>query len=236
MILVPPLSCVKTPARMRPSSKIKLIVAGAAVSVLSNTKREPRGTATPLIPLASQLRPKSACSAVVPESSCINPTGPRLKRVRGLRSARTLPVESTASTLPTSRLVKCTLRTMLHLKTCTMRIVERVWHRACRCAMSARTVARECDTRCRVIAQRIEQVEPQEADVLSARALTDLSGLLGFAERHLKTGGTALFPKGEAWKKEVDDARKQWKFDVVPFTSLTEPQAVVLKLKGIARV
>ncbi|MCV2889834.1 16S rRNA (guanine(527)-N(7))-methyltransferase RsmG [Ruegeria aquimaris] len=99
-----------------------------------------------------------------------------------------------------------------------------------------RTVVRECDVQCQVIAQRIEQVEPQEADVLSARALTDLSGLLGFAERHLKTSGTALFPKGEAWKKEVDDARKQWKFDLVPVTSLTEPQAVVLKLKGIARV
>lgn len=99
-----------------------------------------------------------------------------------------------------------------------------------------RTVARECDTHCQVIAQRIEQVAPQEADILSARALTDLTGLLGFAERHLKTGGTALFPKGEAWKKEVEDARKQWKFDLVPVTSLTEPQAVVLKLKGIARV
>ncbi|SDD64550.1 16S rRNA (guanine(527)-N(7))-methyltransferase RsmG [Ruegeria marina] len=99
-----------------------------------------------------------------------------------------------------------------------------------------RTVVRECDVRCDIINERIEQALPQQADVLSARALTDLSGLLEFAERHLKPDGIALFPKGESWKKEVDNARKQWNFQVDPVTSLTEPQAVVLKLKGIARV
>lgn len=99
-----------------------------------------------------------------------------------------------------------------------------------------RTVARECDLNCDVISQRIEQAEPQKADVLSARALADLAGLLAFADRHLLSDGIALFPKGETWKKEVDNARKQWNFQADAVTSLTEPQAVVLKLKGIARV
>jgi 16S rRNA (guanine527-N7)-methyltransferase len=99
-----------------------------------------------------------------------------------------------------------------------------------------RTAARECGARVSVISKRIEQAEPQHADVLSARALADLSLLLEFAERHLGAGSTALFPKGESWKKEVDNARQRWRFDAEPVKSLTEQEAVILKIRGVARV
>ena len=99
-----------------------------------------------------------------------------------------------------------------------------------------RAAARECGVPVTVISLRIEQAEPQAADVLSARALADLSLLLEFSERHLKPGGTALFPKGARWKKEVDNSQRHWRFDAEEITSLTEPDAVILKLKGIARV
>ncbi|MCE8552805.1 16S rRNA (guanine(527)-N(7))-methyltransferase RsmG [Ruegeria pomeroyi] len=99
-----------------------------------------------------------------------------------------------------------------------------------------RSAARECGVNCQVIAQRIEVLDPLNADILSARALTDLTGLLGFAERHLKSGGTALFPKGANWKKEMQEAAKQWNFSYDAVTSLTEPQAVLLKITGVTRV
>ncbi|MEX5598223.1 16S rRNA (guanine(527)-N(7))-methyltransferase RsmG [Pseudophaeobacter sp. C1-32P7] len=99
-----------------------------------------------------------------------------------------------------------------------------------------RTAARECGAKLTVISKRIEQADPQNADVLSARALADLSLLLEFSERHLSPTGTALFPKGANWKKEVDNARQRWRFDFEPITSLTEPDAVVLKIEGVARV
>ncbi|CUI01346.1 16S rRNA (guanine(527)-N(7))-methyltransferase RsmG [Leisingera aquaemixtae] len=99
-----------------------------------------------------------------------------------------------------------------------------------------RTAARECGAKVTVISKRIEQADPQNAEVLSARALADLSLLLEFAERHLAAGGTALFPKGESWKKEVDNARQRWRFDAEPVKSLTEQEALILKIKGVARV
>ena len=99
-----------------------------------------------------------------------------------------------------------------------------------------RSAARECGVNCQVISQRIEVLNPLNADILSARALTDLTGLLGFAERHLKSGGTALFPKGANWKKEMQEAAKQWNFSYDAVTSLTEPQAVLLKITGVTRV
>ena len=98
-----------------------------------------------------------------------------------------------------------------------------------------RTVIRECHANCRVISKRIEAIEPLHADILSARALADLKTLISFCNRHLSSSGIALLPKGANWKKELSDAREEWKFDAEPITSLTEPQAVILKIKGVTR-
>ncbi|MEP0155178.1 16S rRNA (guanine(527)-N(7))-methyltransferase RsmG [Pseudophaeobacter sp.] len=98
-----------------------------------------------------------------------------------------------------------------------------------------RTAARECGVSISVLTERIEQTVPQNADILSARAVADLDALLEFSQRHLAVGGTAVFPKGVNWKKEVDKAAQRWRFDVEPITSLTETEAVILKIKGVAR-
>jgi 16S rRNA (guanine527-N7)-methyltransferase len=103
-------------------------------------------------------------------------------------------------------------------------------------AQFLRTVVRETGVRAKVIIGRIEGAAPQEADILSARALCDLTGLLGFAERHLGQGGTALFPKGVNWKKEVNDALTTWSFEHGQIKSKTESGAVILKIRGVTRV
>lgn len=99
-----------------------------------------------------------------------------------------------------------------------------------------RTAIRECGANAKVVSERIEKVPPMAADVISARALADLTTLLGFAERHLQPGGIALFSKGIQWKKEVDNARSQWQFHLKSTNSWTEPEAVVLEIRGVTRV
>ncbi|ATG45224.1 ribosomal RNA small subunit methyltransferase G [Phaeobacter piscinae] len=99
-----------------------------------------------------------------------------------------------------------------------------------------RTAIRECGVKATVISERIEKVPPMAVDVISARALADLSTLLGFVERHLHPEGIALFSKGLQWKKEVDNARSQWQFDLKSTKSWTEPDAVVLEIRGVTRV
>lgn len=98
-----------------------------------------------------------------------------------------------------------------------------------------RTVIRETGVNCTVISDRIETIDPLDADVLSARALADLTTLLSFCDRHLGESGTALFPKGATWKKELAHARQEWNFRAEAINSLTEPQAVILKIKGVSR-
>ena len=103
-------------------------------------------------------------------------------------------------------------------------------------AIFLRTVLRETGVSANVIAERIEAVAPLRADILSARAVADLSTLLGFAERHLAPGGTCLFQKGKNWEAEVQSARASWQFSYDAIQSKTESEAVVLKIKELSRV
>ncbi|MEO9460983.1 MAG: 16S rRNA (guanine(527)-N(7))-methyltransferase RsmG [Lentilitoribacter sp.] len=99
-----------------------------------------------------------------------------------------------------------------------------------------RNVIREIGLNAVVSASRIEELEPLKADIISARALTDLNGLLGFVERHSAQGGIAIFPKGETWEKEVKQAGEFWSFNYEEFRSKTNTSAAILKIEDIARV
>lgn len=99
-----------------------------------------------------------------------------------------------------------------------------------------RTVLRETGVKADVITARIEKADPHTADILSARALADLDALLGFSELHLKADGTAIFPKGVNWKKEVQAAEKSWSFTSEVIRSETQEGAVILKVRDIKRV
>lgn len=99
-----------------------------------------------------------------------------------------------------------------------------------------RTALRETAVPGRVFCERIESLPAQRADVISARALADLGDLLSFADRHLNENGTALFPKGVSWEKEVEVARNEWSFNLEVLRSRTEEGSVILKIGDIARV
>lgn len=99
-----------------------------------------------------------------------------------------------------------------------------------------RTVIRDLSLPADVVVDRIEKLSGFSADVTSARALAELTRLLGYAERHLSPNGTALFMKGENWQNEVEIARKTWSFEMEIHPSRTNPNAVILEIKELERV
>lgn len=99
-----------------------------------------------------------------------------------------------------------------------------------------RTVVRETGISADVVAQRIEDLDPMCADVVSARALAPLVELVGYADRHLREGGTAIFPKGAGYRAEVSQALEKWFFQMDTYPSKTDPQGNILKLGEIHRV
>ena len=98
-----------------------------------------------------------------------------------------------------------------------------------------RTVARVTEVPAEIHSQRAESLPPQGADVLSARALAPLPLLLSYAFRHLGSGGVAFLPKGAQADAEIAEALASWAFQVQKTPSKTDPQAVILSIKGLTR-
>lgn len=99
-----------------------------------------------------------------------------------------------------------------------------------------RSAARECGVQVTVLDARIEALPPQNADVISARALAPLPKLLALAVPHLAPGGVCLFPKGRNWQNEVENARETWSFDLLSQPSKTGEDSVILVMRNIERV
>lgn len=87
----------------------------------------------------------------------------------------------------------------------------------------------------KIHAERAENLAHLGADVLSARALAPLDALMPIVEHHATKNAVALFPKGKSYESELTEAAKRWTFDVQKTTSLTDDQAVILKIEGVRR-
>lgn len=98
-----------------------------------------------------------------------------------------------------------------------------------------RAALRETGVSGTVINERLESVSPNAAHVVSARALANLSSLLGMCERHLAPGGLCLLPKGATWRRELTDANRTWTFQYDVVTSKLDPNAAILKIKELSR-
>ncbi len=98
-----------------------------------------------------------------------------------------------------------------------------------------RTVSRSTGVKVNILSRRIEESPPQNASVVSARALAPLPKLLGYVERHMANDGVAILLKGENWQTEVDLALENWTFSIEKSQSLTHPDSVILKIGDLAR-
>lgn len=86
---------------------------------------------------------------------------------------------------------------------------------------------------------RIEAVSRETIpDVIMARALTSLDGLLNYSKDWVSLNQNLkfVFPKGEKYLKEVDEAHKNWKFDVKEIQSKTSNNATILLLSNVVSI
>ena len=82
----------------------------------------------------------------------------------------------------------------------------------------------------KIIVGRIESVAPAKADVVTARALAPLTKLLKWAHPHRTDTAICLFHKGKDWQAELREAMKDWDIPGKPFNSVTDLDAVILRI------
>lgn len=103
-------------------------------------------------------------------------------------------------------------------------------------AVFLKTVCRELGLKVEVYNNRIEELPPMSANIVSARALAPLKTLCLYAKNNLEKDGEAVFAKGENWKAELVEAQKKWIFSYEAVKSTLHEGSVVLVLRGIKSV
>ncbi|MBT3792610.1 MAG: 16S rRNA (guanine(527)-N(7))-methyltransferase RsmG [Rhodospirillales bacterium] len=99
-----------------------------------------------------------------------------------------------------------------------------------------RETARVCGVNVEIHRQRLEQISPFEVDVITARGFAPLPKLLDLAEPFLTLSDPlALLLKGRTCDQELTAARKNWKIEADTIPSESDPEGVVLRIKGIKR-
>ena len=102
-------------------------------------------------------------------------------------------------------------------------------------AQFLREVARQLNLKVHIHAARIEDLQSNAADVVTARALAPLPRLLDLANTVLRPGAICLFLKGQNATGELTEARKSWSMNADIFPSLSDPSASILKLRNVER-
>ena len=103
-------------------------------------------------------------------------------------------------------------------------------------AVFLKTVCRELGLKAEVYNNRIEELPPISANIVSARALAPLKTLCLYAKNYLEKDGVAVFAKGENWRAELVEAQKKWIFSYEAVKSTLHEGSVVLVLRGIKSV
>ena len=102
-----------------------------------------------------------------------------------------------------------------------------------------REAVRAAGTPVEVHAVRIEDFVENLAvpvDVVTARALAPLAGLLTATYPLLKVGALGLFPKGQDVDAELTAAAKCWSIQSSLVPSLTDPRAKIVCISGIEKI
>ncbi|GAB5447208.1 16S rRNA (guanine(527)-N(7))-methyltransferase RsmG [Gymnodinialimonas sp.] len=95
-----------------------------------------------------------------------------------------------------------------------------------------REAARKMDVQAEILAHRISDIPPQSADVISARALSQLLTLIDHATPHMTAKTCLLFPKGSSYKAELESLSLDWQSKADAIASVTDPDAVVLRFQN----
>lgn len=98
------------------------------------------------------------------------------------------------------------------------------------------TAVRELGLAATILPQRIEDIPPQHADLVTARALAPLDRLFCLTEPHLVPASRLILPKGARHAEEIAAARACWRFTLTAQQSITSDMSRILCCENIARV
>ena len=86
-----------------------------------------------------------------------------------------------------------------------------------------------------VINDRIENIKSLKADFITSRAMASLDKLLNYSKPFCLKSTNLIFPKGEKWKEELEEAKKKWCFNFKTIDSQTNKDSCILYISNVRR-
>lgn len=84
-----------------------------------------------------------------------------------------------------------------------------------------------------IINDRIENLPPQKADVITSRAMCSLDELLKYAYRFTSRKTKCIFPKGKKYAEEISEAEKHWNFEYKIIPSMTSEEGAIVIITNL---
>ena len=86
-----------------------------------------------------------------------------------------------------------------------------------------------------IINDRVENLKLDNADIITARAMTSLNGLLKYAKLFSNKQTKLIFPKGKSFEQELSEAKNNWDFNLKICKNKFCDDGVILLLDGLRR-
>lgn len=86
-----------------------------------------------------------------------------------------------------------------------------------------------------VVHKRIEDAVFKDVDVVTARAVAALNVLLGYAYKISSANTKMIFPKGQSYLEEINEAKKQWVFKCDIHKNMYHENGVVLEISKVEK-
>jgi 16S rRNA (guanine527-N7)-methyltransferase len=93
-------------------------------------------------------------------------------------------------------------------------------------------LARKSNTHVIITNDRAEKIS-KNFDFVVSRACSSLVNLLSLMKNVSRETTQGIFHKGESYMAEIEEAKKQWKFDFDLYPSLTEPKSKIIIIKSL---
>ena len=94
-------------------------------------------------------------------------------------------------------------------------------------------VIRKLNLNVKIVNNNVDAIEPLNADILTARAFSELKKLIELSVRHRKKKGVCLFLKGENYRIELDKTLNYRFFDYDILDSISNSSGKIIRVKKI---
>lgn len=98
------------------------------------------------------------------------------------------------------------------------------------------TVKELCKLNIDVVNDRIENLPAQKVDVITSRAMCNLNDLLKYSLKFTTKQTLMIFPKGRSYQEELDEARRNWKFDCRIEKNEVSDDGVILLINHLSSI